>query len=435
MRATFTLIHRWGGLFIALFLLIAGLTGAVISWDHELDEWLNPHLFEDKATGPTLAPLELVRRVEAADPKVQVTYFPLSFETGHNAALFVEPRLDAGTGTLHTVAYNQVFISPVTGAVAGRRYWGAVSLERENLLPFLYKLHYSMHIPDLWGLDRLGIWFMGVVAIVWMFDCFVGFALTLPRTKGQGEGPRPDTAATARGRRGWWQRWKPAWQIKRGASTYRLNLDLHRAFGLWLWLMLFLLAFTSISMNLASELVRPLVGRLSTLTPDPFSERATAFTGRPVAPALTFAQAIDTAGAEARRRGWPEPLGSAFYGRLFGLYAIGFFHQGDDHGSAGMGVKTIVLDAATGAIAGGRVPWQGTTGDVFMQLQFPIHSGRIAGIPGRVFMTFMGLVVAMLSATGIYIWFKKRAARLRRQVLASPADALPEERQAATSII
>ena len=45
MRAILVVLHRWFGLFIAGFLIIAGLTGALISWDHELDEWLNPHLF------------------------------------------------------------------------------------------------------------------------------------------------------------------------------------------------------------------------------------------------------------------------------------------------------------------------------------------------------------------------------------------------------
>jgi uncharacterized iron-regulated membrane protein len=76
-----------------------------------------------------------------------------------------------------------------------------------------------------------------------------------------------------------------------------------------------------------------------------------------------------------------------------------------------MGVKMVFLDAATGALQGGRVPWEGTAADIFMQLQFPLHSGRIAGLPGRIFLSFMGLVVALLSATGIIIWLKKRAGR------------------------
>lgn len=425
MRATFTLIHRWGGLFIAVFLFIAGVTGAVISWDHELDEWLNAHLYDAKTAGTPLSPHELVRRVEAADPRVRVTYFPLSFEEGHNADFFIEARIDAKTGQPFPVDYNQVFIDPVSGEVAGKRYWGAISLDRENILPFLYKLHYSMHIPDFWGIDRWGMWFMGIVGIVWLFDCFVGFYLTLPRRAGQGGGePDEPVAAMAAGaaKKTWWQRWKPAWQIKRGASTYRLNLDLHRAFGLWLWIALAILAFTSISMNLNDEVVRPLLSKVSSLTPDAFDDRAPAPLDKPIEPKLGFPQAIDIASAEARRRGWEEPAGSAFYGLLHGLYSISFFHPGDDHGSAGMGVKMLFLDGGTGALEGGRVPWEGTAADVFMQLQFPLHSGRIAGLPGRIFLSFMGLVVALLSATGIYIWFKKRAGRISRK---AAARALP----------
>ena len=422
MRATFTVIHRWAGLFIAVFLLVAGLTGAVISWDHELDEWLNPHLFDARTTGAPLSPFELVRRVEASDPRIEVNFFPLSFEAGHNASLFVEARVNASTGELYEVPYNQVFIDPASGEVAGRRFWGAISLDRENLLPFLYKLHYSMHIPTVWGIDRWGVWFMGLVGIVWMFDAFVGFYLTLPRLGAQrgqsveGQSSQGESDAIA-SRRTWWERWKPAWKIKRRASSYRLNLDLHRAFGLWLWAALLILAFTSISMNLNNEVVRPILSRLSTLTVDAFDDRSPAPLNKPIAPKLSFAAAIDIASAEARRRGWSEPTGSAFYGRLHGLYSINFFQPGDDHGSAGMGVKMIFVDAASGALQGRRVPWEGTAADIFMQLQFPLHSGRIAGVPGRAFLSFMGLVVALLSATGIVVWFKKRAARIGQKAM------------------
>lgn len=430
MRTLFTIVHRWAGLFIAAFLFIAGLTGALISWDHELDELLNPHLYDAKTTGSPLSPYELVRRVEA-DNKIRVTYFPLSFEEGHNADLFVEPRVDPKTGELYEVDYNQVFIDPASGEVSGRRFWGAISLDSENILPFLYKLHYSMHIPDAWGVTDLGMWFMGIVGIVWMFDCFVGFYLTLPRRQDAGavaaKGRELAGSSLAAGaRRTWWQRWKPAWSIKRGASVYRRNLDLHRAFGLWLWAALFILAFTSISMNLNAQLVRPILSRVSSLTTDAFDDRAPTALNKPIEPTLSFPQAVEIAQGEARRRGWEEPTGSAFYGLQHGLYSISFFQPGDEHGSAGMGVKMLFLDAKTGEFQGGRVPWEGTAADIFMQLQFPLHSGRIAGVPGRIFLSLMGLVVALLSATGIVIWLKKRAGRVyqRNRFAAQPIHEL-----------
>jgi uncharacterized iron-regulated membrane protein len=41
-----------------------------------------------------------------------------------------------------------------------------------------------------------------------------------------------------------------------------------------------------------------------------------------------------------------------------------------------------------------------------------MHSGRILGLPGRVLVSVMGLVVAALSVTGVVIWWRKRRARL-----------------------
>jgi len=317
--------------------------------------------------------------------------------------------------------YNQAFIDPASGDIVGKRYWGRISLDSENLLPFLYKLHYSMHIPAFAHIDSWGVWFMGIVGIVWLFDSFVGFYLTLPSRSRRsaiaaagglgGTMPSLDESTADSARRSWLQRWKPAWQIKRGASTYRFNLDLHRAFGLWLWAMLIIIAFTSISMNLGNEVVRPILNSISKLTPDAFDDRMPTALNKPIVADVSFATAIETAKAEAARRGWDEPAGGAYYGLHYGLYAIMFHEPGGEHGSSGLGVKMLFVDGKSGALSGGRVPLEGTGADVFMQLQFPLHSGRIAGVPGRVLLSVMGLVVAMLSITGIVIWFKKRQAR------------------------
>jgi uncharacterized iron-regulated membrane protein len=49
-----------------------------------------------------------------------------------------------------------------------------------------------------------------------------------------------------------------------------------------------------------------------------------------------------------------------------------------------------------------------------MQAQFPLHSGRILGVGGRILISCVGVMVAVLSATGLLIWLKKLNAR--RQV-------------------
>lgn len=149
-RAFFVLVHRWVGLVIAAFLFVAGMTGAVISWDDELDTWLNPRLRTVSSTGAPQPALDLVRQVEARDPRVRVTLIPLAAEPGESLSLFVQPRVDPGTGRLFEPGYNQVFLDPVTGIELGRREWGqAWPITRETLVSFLYKLHFSLHMPEL----------------------------------------------------------------------------------------------------------------------------------------------------------------------------------------------------------------------------------------------------------------------------------------------
>jgi len=53
--------------------------------------------------------------------------------------------------------------------------------------------------------------------------------------------------------------------------AYALAFDLHRSGGVWIWGILMIVALTSISMNLPSQIVRPIVSRFSTLTPDPIN--------------------------------------------------------------------------------------------------------------------------------------------------------------------
>ncbi len=64
-----------------------------------------------------------------------------------------------------------------------------------------------------------------------------------------------------------------------------------------------------------------------------------------------------------------------------------------------------------------------------MQFQFPIHSGQILGLPGRILIAVMGVVIAGLSVTGVYIWWKKRVGRVARgrKAAALKVNATPAE--------
>lgn len=400
------LLHRWVGLIMAGFLIMSGLTGAVISWDHELDDLLNPHLTHVASQGLPLPILDLVTAIEARDQRARVTFVPLAHEPGDSLPFGVDPRIDPATGRLYELGYNQVFIDPGTGQELGRREWGAVwPITRETLVSFLYRLHYTLHLPELWGIDRWGIWLMGGIAILWALDCFVGFYLTLPSKI---------PSSTAQTHPGWWTRWKPSWMVKTSGTARRINFDVHRAFGLWAWGLLFMLAFTAFSLNLYREMFYPMMSLVSEVTPSPFDVRTPNDKHQPIAPMVGYASILERAQYEKAKRGWPEPLGDVFYSQEFGIYGVRFFHPGDDHGAAGVGPPALYFDGSDGRYLGDQQPWKGTAADIFVQAQFPMHSGRILGLPGRILVSLLGLGTAALSITGVVIWWQKHTAYSRR---------------------
>jgi uncharacterized iron-regulated membrane protein len=425
MRAFWTLIHRYAGLLIAGFLFISGVTGAVISWDHELDDLLNPHLMEAHTAGPAQPSLALARQIEARYPQARVSYVPLHAQQGESIAFGISGRVDPVTRKLAEPGFNQVFIDPVSGAELGKREWGAVwPITKETFVSFLYRFHYTLHLPEMWGIDRWGLWLMGGIAMIWVFDSFVGFYLTLPvrRRSAQPAG------------KSWWQRWQPAWKVRWNGGSSKLNFDLHRAFSLWTWALLFVLAFTAFSLNLYSEIFYPLMQKVSKVTPSPFDTRPMADKHHPIEARIAYADIVRSASDEARRRQWAEPAGSIFYSQEFGIYGVSFFKPGDDHG--GVGPAVLYFDGTDGRLVGDRQPWKGTAADIFVQAQFPLHSGRILGLPGRILISFMGVVVAMLSVTGVIIWWRKRASRVataaQRRGLTGPVVSPPADRRAST---
>ncbi|MGQ0591992.1 MAG: PepSY domain-containing protein, partial [Gammaproteobacteria bacterium] len=85
-------------------------------------------------------------------------------------------------------------MDPYTGEKLGARKWGEVSLAKEHFLPFLYRLHYSLALPETTG--NLGGYILGITALLWSLDCFVGFYLTLPVRRY----PHPNPPPLAQGR-------------------------------------------------------------------------------------------------------------------------------------------------------------------------------------------------------------------------------------------
>ena len=77
--------------------------------------------------------------------------------------------------------------------------------------------------------------------------------------------------------------------------------------------------------------------------------------------------------------------------------------------------RCLVLNQADGKLLQIKDPDHGSGGDLFMQWQWPLHSGQAFGWTGRIMVFISGLACPVLFVTGLIRWLqKKRATRLTK---------------------
>jgi len=397
-RQVFVWLHRYVGLAMAALLIIEGVTGSLIAFRSDLSALLDPR-FVASPPGPDAERLDfttLAERAEALAPKAQVAYFASNRDD--QAVLRVIPRKDPATGKPFDIDFGLIVLDPWTGKELGRapfsRYTDGFV---HQIMPFVYDLHTSLALGDA------GAWVLAILAIVWTIDCFVGFYLTLPVSIS-----------------GFWRRWKPAWLIKRGAGFFRLNFDLHRASGLWLWSMLFVFAWSSVTLvdrtgaydwTMSKLFDYPLEQFMMTLFPPREHEGP---------PKLDW-RAAQAAGErlmakQATKEGFkiekPVSLNHLISSRLYN-YTVRTDRSFPDEK-----LETVFFSADTGAFHAVLHVNTGHSGLTITNWLRALHmiQDPVDYVVYRAFVCAIGLIIAMLSVTGVYIWWKKRRARqLHRQ--------------------
>jgi uncharacterized iron-regulated membrane protein len=409
-RQFWVMLHRWAGLTLVLFLTVAGFTGIFLAWLDELELATAPelHLAAPPYTGAKpMDPLDLRRQVLARHPGAEVDFLPLTLEPGRSFKMHVhwhDPK--TGGSMANAPDWDELFLDPYTGRELGHRAWGNIDQGMKNLMPFLYRLHYSLAV-DGWGQLAFGI-----AALIWTIDCFVGFYLTLPvRIR------RKMAAAPAGHSQGWWPRWRPAWMVRWGASAYKLNFDLHRAGGLWVWPLLLVFAWSSVALNLPQVYV-PVMQQFGAKDPRALFVDMQLKAPREH-PAMGFEAALargeELARTESAKAGLtirPDGERYLWHAPTIGAYIYSFTSSADisNHGAG----TRLVFDSDTGALRAFDAPSGQHGADTFGNWIVALHMAKVFGTPYRVFVSVIGIMVTMLSVTGIVIWMKKRAGRISR---------------------
>ncbi len=399
IRPWLTRLHRWTGLALAAFLLVVGFTGALLPFQRDIEHWLAPTPPDQivSAPQPSARPLDWATLGAIAERRTDglIGELPLHREPGQPATFPVAARPGQPA-----FAFNTISLNPYSGEELSRHRVGDNGPLLAQVMPFLYSLHISL------ALGEWGSWLLGVAALAWTLDCFVGFYLTLPA------GPR-----------GWWRNWLRAWRMRLPPrSAFRFNFDLHRAAGLWLWPMLFVFAWSSVGLNLHA-VYRPVMQLFFDYPAGEAQTPVKANSARPMPWDEMLPAARRAVAAEGQKRGFTVVRERALWiDRDSGNYTYVVRTSRDlstDGANSYFGV-----DGRTGKITSVDLPSGEHAGATISYWLDILHTTGIFGLPYRIFVSVLGAAVMALSITGVLLWLKKRSARLlsRRR---EPRDASP----------
>ena len=435
IRSACLWLHRYTSLGIVVFLLLAGITGSLLAFHEELDDLFNQRLaIVAVQASPTLPIATLHDNVISSYPEQTFSSMPTVLTSG-KAAVFMVDRGRGGKGKSSGKPQNkqppknkfqEVYVNPYDGQIIGTR--NKDEWAWRNTMWKVFWLHRDLLLGDI------GRLILGIVALIWTLNCFVGFYLTLPRkvkkTKNKRNGkPRASIL----------KRWLPAWKIRTKTNLFKFNYDLHQAAGLWLWGLLFVIAWSSVSFNLPTvyqPVMQAVTGyetwqqqaakqqgvqaKKGDLTKDTESIKPRVGTGvlsqqQDSSYAVTKINSIATLGEMAEQAAVENGVEVV---QLLGMRWVSEeqqwqlrFQTNKDVGTHG-GASSLTVDAKTGEVVKVNFGYQAAFGNKADQWLTTLHMGHLGQgfwhLLYQLLLVIVGVAVALLSITGTYLWLKGR---------------------------
>lgn len=354
-------LHLWLGLSTGLVVFILGTTGAVNCFAPELQN-LQPYRKVLKENRAFLPPSQIQQIAESKlrGKSPQRIYY----DARDKAVMVLFSKKDE-------YSYS-IFINPYSGKVL------KVRDNEKDFLSVVLQLHRTLLIP--YGHDIIR-W----STVIFIFMLISGIVLWWPKNK-----------RTAK------QGFKVMWR----AHPKRLNYDLHKVLGFYVtWVVIFT-ALTGLMFafeNFAGFVYQTTGADRSLIkTKPPFSD-TTQMAGK--------SGGIDLV--------WKEVLPDLYQKYATAIFVLPAAKNGSILVRANPEKGTIYrsdfryFDQYTGKEVPGAYVWgrykdARVTADYIRRMNYDIHTGAIFGLPVRIALFFVALIVASLPLTGFYFWLGKK---------------------------
>jgi uncharacterized iron-regulated membrane protein len=336
-------VHLYGGLAAALFLVVAGVTGAMLAFEADYDRWTHPSLWNATTRDSRVSEEALLEQVEARFAPARVEQISVG-----GAGIVQVFTLTSG---------DRVFVDPYDGSVRGVRR----GLSRlETVMWFVERLHVGLTAGSF------GQWVVDITTAAALLLISTGLVL-------------------------WWRRKR--WRINWAGSWRRVTWDLHNVLGVCGAATLLVLSLTGFFLAFDSALLW--VTHTSPWHVPPLPRSV-------VSAPLKHRRDLDQLAHEADRA---LPAASTYAIRLpmRDRSPVQFLKHAPD----GAGHSTVFVDQYAGTIlrvddfntlpGGYRV----------REFVRAVHTGDLLGAPTRTLVSLSSLGLVSLVITGTLVWWKK----------------------------
>jgi uncharacterized iron-regulated membrane protein len=356
-RAAWLQVHKWIGLALAVLIIPISLTGSALVWHDWLNTKLDPQRYE--AIGPATLPYQnYVGSARAAlEPGEHLSSLRFN-EEGQPLVATATKAAPGGSGRPQRIS---LWLDPTTARVIDR------SSGNGGLVQVMHVLHGSMMIPG-WGRPIVG-W----VGVAMFISCLTGIWLWWPLSGSVSSGFR-------------WKR------------RNTLNANLHYMTGFWILFPLAMLSFSGAWISFPKLFSKfesrpaaaaPGGGREAALRARPLTEPAT-----PIDRAVAAATPLATGPLVSIT--WPTDQKAE--------WKVAFKREG--------GNAEVAVEDGTAKATPPRPPQPETLARVMRRW----HDGTGMGLVWQIVIFVGGIIPALLSVTGIIIWWRARKPRARAAI-------------------
>jgi uncharacterized iron-regulated membrane protein len=359
MRTFISWLHRYVGLAVVAVLFMSGLTGALITFDGEIDRVTHPALRQvaPQSAGAGADSLAAgARQAWSRDP-VRMLVLP---ESPGDA---VEVWYRGGS--------MRAYLDPRDGHVLGLRD------THDSLMGVLVDLHTNLLSGET---GRAVIGWCGLAAILLIV---LGIWLWWPRGG----------------------RWRQALTVKWEAGPARVWLDVHKVAGIVTGVFLVVIAATGAALALPGVVTDPLLAALTGQSPTRSAPTSSRHAGPPASldGMVHRAEATFPAGRITRLMLPAKPQGAV----TIRMRLPGEIHQ--------LGRTFVYFDQYDGTLLRADNALESNLATRINAWFYPLHTGFYGGAATRLLNVLFGLSLALISLSGGWMWVRNRLARKRAE--------------------